>query len=47
LSTVIAPTHIDPDWLAERQRLGHDRFDEMGEGVGHGIPTCSSSCPTH
>jgi Uma2 family endonuclease len=35
MSTVIATTHIDPDWLAERQRLGHDRFDEMWEGVWH------------
>jgi Uma2 family endonuclease len=37
MSTVIA-SHIDPDWLAERQRLGLDRYDEMWEGIWHFVP---------
>ena len=29
---------VDQAWLAERQRLGLDRFDEMWEGVLHVVP---------
>lgn len=25
----------DPKWLEERRRLGHDRFDEVWDGVLH------------
>lgn len=29
----------DPAWLAERRRLGHDRFDEVWDGVLHIVPS--------
>lgn len=32
----------DPAWLEERRRLGHDRFDEVWDGVLHIVPSPSS-----
>lgn len=29
----------DPAWLEERRRLGHDRFDEVWDGVLHVVPS--------
>jgi Uma2 family endonuclease len=29
----------DPKWLEERRRLGHDRFDEVWDGVLHVVPS--------
>jgi Uma2 family endonuclease len=31
----------DPKWLEERRRLGHDRFDEVWDGVLHVVPSPS------
>jgi Uma2 family endonuclease len=33
----------DPKWLEERRRLGHDRFDEVWDGVLHVVPSPSST----
>ena len=32
---------VDEKMLAERQRLGHDKWDEMWEGVLHMVPSAS------
>lgn len=32
----------DPKWLEERRRLGHDRFDEVWDGVLHVVPSPST-----
>jgi Uma2 family endonuclease len=32
----------DPKWLEERRRLGHDRFDEVWDGVLHVVPSPSA-----
>lgn len=32
----------DPKWLAERRRLGQDRFDEVWDGVLHVVPSPSA-----
>ena len=29
----------DPKWIEERRRLGHDRFDEVWDGVLHVVPS--------
>lgn len=33
----------DPAWLEERRRLGHDRFDEVWDGVLHVVPSPSAT----
>ena len=38
---------LDQQLLAERRRLGHDRFDEMWEGVLHMVPPPSSRHQGH
>jgi len=34
---------VDPKWLEERRRLGHDRFDEVWDGVYHVVPGPSTT----
>jgi Uma2 family endonuclease len=33
----------DPKWLEERRRLGHDRHDEVWDGVLHVVPSPTTS----